>query len=124
MTSLEAIGYHNLRYYRSGVLYPSKERVFLLQLSIFFQKHSCLVPVINEQINLMASSGLILKWTDFYLGNKYLYKQKQQPAKKLTLHEISGVFLLCLIFYVFSVIVFIGEMISKKIQRFHVFVRM
>lgn len=117
VTTLDIIGYHNLLFFKTGTIRPSKERIFLLPLSIFMQKHSCLESIINQQIELFSSNGLIEKWSNVYREKLIIgRKRPSQQPKKLKFVEVSGAYQLCTFLYGMSTIIFIVEVFSAKIR--------
>lgn len=120
VTSLDHIGYHNLQHFKTGTIRPSRSRIFLLPLSIFMQKHSCLEPIINQQIELFRSNGLIEKWSSVYREKLIAARKRlRQPPQKLKFIEISGAYQLCIGLYGMSAMLFIGEKIAVKVRYLH-----
>lgn len=117
VTTLDIIGYHNMRSFKTGMIRPSKQRIFLLPLSIFMEKHSCLEPIINHHVELFASNGLIEKWSNVYREKLIIARKRpRQPPKKLKLVEVSGAYQLCTFFYGVSAMLFIVEIISVRVR--------
>lgn len=117
VTTLDIIGYHNQLSYQTGMIRASKERLFLLPLSIFLPKHSCLEAIINTQIELFAMNGLIEKWSKIYRDKLTIaQKRPRDPPKKLKLIEISGAYQLCAFLYGMSALIFIAEVVSVKVH--------
>lgn len=117
VASIDTIGFHNLQFHKTGLTKPSKERLFLLPLSILFRKHSCLVPAIDHQIELLNSNGLIEKWSKSYRDKYFNGKiQMRKEPKTLTFIEISGIYIFCTFLFAISIILFIAEVISMKIR--------
>lgn len=112
VTTEDFIGWQN-----SSAIRRSKERIFLLPLSMFMEKHSCLETTINHQIELLTSNGLIEKWSNIY-REKFMITRKRpkQPPKKLRFGEVSGAYELCTFLYGMSTILFIGEIVSVKVR--------
>lgn len=117
VTTRDVIGYHNQLFFQTGTLRPSKERILLLPLSIFVNKHSCLESIINHQIERFTSNGMIERWCNFYQENLMIArKQTRQQPKKLKFIEISGALKLCIILYGVCTMLFITEVISVKVR--------
>lgn len=117
VTTLDVIGHHNLLFFKTGMIRPSKERIFLLPLSIFMHKHSCLEPIINRQIELFSSNGMIEKWCNVYQEKLVIArKQPRQQPKKLKFIEISGAYKICAFCFGVSTLLFIAEFISVKVR--------
>lgn len=117
VTTLDIIGYHNQLFHKSGTIRPSKERLFLLPLSIFMQKHSCLESTINHQIESFSMNGLIEKWGNVYREKLIIARKRpREPPKKLKLIEVSGAYQLCAFLYGLSALLFTAEVISVKVR--------
>lgn len=117
VTTLDYIGYHNMKFFKTGTIRPSDSRIFLLPLSIFMPKHSCLEVVINQQIELFTSNGLIEKWSSVYRQKLFTSRKRPtQSPKKLKFVEVSGAYQLCTFLYGVSAMLFIGEIISVKVR--------
>lgn len=117
VTTSDVIGYHNHRFHKTGTVRPSRERLFLLPLSIFMQKHSCLEPIINHQIELFSMNGLIEKWCNMYRERLIIARKRpREPPKRLKFVEISGAYQLCAFLYGLSMMLFTVEVISARVR--------
>ncbi|XP_055325489.1 uncharacterized protein LOC129579433 [Sitodiplosis mosellana] len=117
VTTNDIIGYHNLLYFKTGTIRPSKQRIFLLPLSIFMEKHSCLESIINQQIELFTSNGLIEKWSNVYREKLIIARKRpRHQPKKLKLVEVSGAYIIMAYLYGVSLLLFIGEICSARVR--------
>lgn len=103
----------------TGVVSSTKDRMFLLPFCIFFRKHSCLNAPITTLINRYTSSGLLDHWTSKYFQERFVKVKtnqvdSQQP-QRLNMKQLIGGFIISSLLLVVAVLVFLVELMSKKI---------
>lgn len=106
------MAYLNNINFKYGNQYPRTiDELFLLQIVFCVQKSSYLRNAFNEEIEIYLSNGLMMYWIKMFIEEKNtnLYKRNVQQ-KQLTFDELWGTFQICLIFYFFSLIVFVLEL--------------
>lgn len=115
MTTADIIALFNLHNYKQGNILQSEKRVFMLPLSIYFRKHSCLQRAFDRQIGKYTANGLISTWAKLFRPPKYK-KTNKNPIIQMSFGQVNGIFIISLILYAFSVIIFLFELASLKIK--------
>lgn len=110
----DVIGYHNLLHHENGTVLLSRKRILNLPYTIYFAKHSCFVEAINNEIQQYTSNGLIARWARIYKGDEFSSFNDVNVPKQLSMKQISGICVICLILYAISLFVYINELLSKK----------
>ncbi|XP_055910413.1 uncharacterized protein LOC129944775 [Eupeodes corollae] len=82
-------------------------------LTMYFQRHSYLLEVIDRQLMAFVASGLMEAWDRFYL---FRYKQdsKNREPAVLSVELLMGIFSAYLLFLGFAFLVFLLELWSKQ----------
>uniref|UniRef100_A0A3F2ZEL9 Uncharacterized protein n=1 Tax=Phlebotomus papatasi TaxID=29031 RepID=A0A3F2ZEL9_PHLPP len=100
---------HNIRFRRS------KEQIVLLYICIYLRKYSYLTKPFDKELWRYVESGLINRWLSVFYNKQYL---KDTPDKSipqaLTFDQLSGIFMAYVILLVFSFMVFLLEVLSRK----------
>lgn len=128
MSTTAAISHYNLQNYRKGIILMAKDRMLLLPYGIYFRKHSCLVQAINREINKYTSSGLISAWTADLTHEKlikeYIHNEQLQlqAPQKLSMKQIQGVFIICMVMYLISGGILVIELLADKCKFIRVVV--
>lgn len=124
LAAAEAMAAFNRKHIVNGTISITKERIFLLPVSIFFTRSSCLEPAFNDQILKFTSSGLIFTWEKMFIDSKYLREKRQSERRsepeKLAVHQITGLLIILFMMHAISISIFIMEILSVKcvsIQR-------
>lgn len=124
LTSIEGMAAFNRGHIANGTISITKERVFLLPVSVFFTRSSCLEPVFNEEIHKFSSSGLLFTWAKKFIDLKYVRETRKRDRnsgpRKLSVHQITGILIILFAMHGISLLVFIIELLSIKyvlIQR-------
>lgn len=112
----DIVGFHNTEHHKNGILIPSRRRIFLLPLAIFFRKYSCLVPVFNKNIEMLHTGGLIDVWTKVYQKMPMPRREKHLEPKQLSIEQVGGIYIIAAYAYALCLFVFFGELISQRIQ--------
>lgn len=105
--------------YRSGI--PS---VAMMEKTLVTMLHGYLFPYFspileqfNEIVHLLLSNGLIYYWDDIVVNPKGLkMKQEEIGPQVLTMDHLTVGFLACLCPVIFSILVFIGEVLLFKVK--------
>lgn len=116
IASLDTVEYHNSLHAESGFLIPSRRRIFLLPLSIFLRKHSCLAPAFNTRIETLQSSGLIQLWSRMYRKMSFYHQAKQNEPKQLSFEQVGGIYIIAAYLYAISLFVFFVELLSLQMR--------
>lgn len=103
------VPHHRLEY--------TKDRVYMISPIFYFEKNSKLRNPFNRHIRLYDQSGLISYWVRQFTDDKKIeQKYKQKIIPKLKFRNITGVLEICGGLYLFSVIVFILEIYSRRFK--------
>lgn len=113
---LDIVGYHNRLHHNSGVLTPSRRRIFLFPVSMFFRKYSCLVPAFNKHIDMLHTGGLIQLWSKVYQTIPLPQKEKHVEPKRLAFEQVGGIYIIAAYLYAFCLFVFLVELLSLKVR--------
>lgn len=120
LLSSAAIAAFNQINHMNGTISITKDRLFLLPVSIFFPKGSCLEPSFNEQLNKYISSGLLHNWLKIFIDMKYAREKKRESQESqpepMSMHQITGILIIMLVINGISVLVFILELLSNKFR--------
>lgn len=114
--TIDMVGYHNTLYHKNGVLVPSKRRIYLLPLGIFFQKYSCLMPPFNKYIEMLHTGGFIQMWSKIYQTIYLPHQLKHSVPRKISIEQVSGIYIIALYASAFCLLVFLVELLSLKIR--------
>lgn len=120
MTTAAFVSYFNKNNQNHPVR-PSREQIFLMPFCILFKKHSCLTKSVNKQINAYITSGLLQIWIRQYKELRYLNLKPEYHRsgnRPLEMAQLEGTFTYCLCLLGFSCIVFMCEILSKKMYVF------
>lgn len=121
LTTDVGISYYNMKHFKTtGVVSSTKDRIFLLPFCIFFRKHSCLNEPITKLINKYTNSGLLEHWTSQYFQTRFVRVKAEdfedhQP-KRLNIKQLLGGFIIGSILLAVAFLVFILEVVSKKLK--------
>lgn len=118
LAAKDVIVYYNRKHWKRGTISISKDRIFLLPISIYFKKNTCLSTAFNEQIHKYTNGGLINTWADIFIS-EYSRRVKRRnldlsAPEKLSLDQISGIIIICVVMYAFSGFVLGMEILSTK----------
>lgn len=93
----------------------SRDVLAFVLVLFHFKKGSTLVRPFNQQIERADSSGLIFYFIDRF---QHEYSKKFMPRtypKPMTLNDLSGIFLVCAVFYAIALAIFIFEIFEWKL---------
>lgn len=113
MAISSVVDYFNLKNFPNPKILKTKQYIQLMPFCMYFRKHSCLVRPFNEQISLLASSGLIVSWDRTFKTPHYSKNVHMEP-NVLSINQITGLITVCTLFIALSIIVFSFEMMSTK----------
>lgn len=116
VVAVDTMAAYNRKHRQNGTISMAKDRIFLLPVSIFFTRSSCLEPAFNDQLQKYISSGLFSSWTKQFIDHKYskeIRKTSNEP-EKLSVHQITGILIILFAVYGISILVFIIELLSVK----------
>uniref|UniRef100_A0A3F2ZEL8 Uncharacterized protein n=1 Tax=Phlebotomus papatasi TaxID=29031 RepID=A0A3F2ZEL8_PHLPP len=98
-----------------------KEKVAPVFISIGLRPHSYLKHPFETELQIYKESGLIDQWlSKFYNPRSLKVIPDQNIPQPLTLHQLSGIFVVYLILITLSFLIFLLEVLSKKSQVFEV----
>lgn len=92
--------------------FASSNNIFLYPVSILLKNSTYLKPKFDNEIERYLSSGLIKYWIGDY--KDVVDNLHTREPSELTVDELLGGFEICLIFYFFSIFVFLIELLSVK----------
>ncbi|XP_059619125.1 uncharacterized protein LOC132263398 [Phlebotomus argentipes] len=112
------IAYLNEKHSNEHVQYRrAKEQVVTLYYCIFLRKYSYLMKPFDKELWKYVESGLINRWTSIFYNIKYLKEvERKSGLKPLTLDQLSGIFAAYAILLSLSFVVFLLEMLSRKLR--------
>lgn len=114
--TLDMVGYHNSLHHKSGILIPSRHRIFHLSLSIYFQKYSFLMHIFTEHISSLLTAGFIQKQSEFYEKMYAQHRVKQMKPNPLAFEHIKGICSITACAFAICSVVLLAEMISMRIR--------
>lgn len=114
--TLDMVEYNNILHYKKGILMPSKRRIYLSPLAIFFQKYSCLVPTFNKYIEMLHTGGFIQIWSRIYQKLSLRHLDKHLAPKQISIEQIGGIYIITTYAYAICLLVFFVELLSLKIK--------
>lgn len=97
-----------------------KKRVHLEIITLSFTAFSPLLPVFDEKIQQLLAGGIIERYrkdSEENLDPKRYEHLIHTGPKVLTMNHLAGGFMVWIGFVLLSVIVFIGEIVTKKIKE-------
>lgn len=116
-TTAETLSSYNKLHFRERPVLRTKERIFFIPYTIYFQKNSVLVKAFNVQIENLLSNGLISTWVSQFVDEDLaqIHPTTDSAATKpLTVHQLGGIFIITIILYFLSLLVFVFEVLSTK----------
>lgn len=116
-TTAETLSSYNKIHYRDRPVLRTKQRLFLMPYTIYFTKNSCLLKAFNKQIEKLLTSGLISTWVSQFVveDSEQVHSTKASAdTRPLTVHQLGGIFIITIILYCVSLIVFVFEVLSTK----------
>lgn len=118
LISAEVVAAYNKKHRKSGIISLSKERVFLIPLSIIFKMNSCLEPEFDYQVSKFTGNGLIHLWGRIFIDNKFLRepKTKKDTRDRLSIQQIMGVVVILCVMCTLSFLVFCLELLTLKLK--------
>lgn len=114
--TLDIVEYHNILHYKKGILIPSKRRIYLLPLAIFFQKYSFLMLNFNKYIEMLHTGGFIQIWSKIYQKMSLRHRDKHLAPKQISIEQIGGIYIIATCAYAICLLVFFVELLSLKIK--------
>jgi len=96
-----------------------KEHFMTIPLVIYVKKNFYLLQNLSRKIQLMQNAGLIHYWHEKVVDKKYSMVVTQMTPTALDLHQLSGVFQIWLIGCFVSLVVFVCEMLMKRVTSCH-----
>ncbi|CRL04599.1 CLUMA_CG017667, isoform A [Clunio marinus] len=116
-SSFEQILYFNKMNYKTMTLTVCKEYLFTFQYGIYMRKNSYLEQAFNKQISSYKTSGLIDFWASFFIDMKFFnMKMSYDGPRKLSIEQLLGGFELLFFGYVIGFIIYIFEILSKRMR--------
>lgn len=94
-----------------------KEIFMLFPVVIYVQKDFYLTEAINEKIRNLHSAGLIDYWHTGIIDERYLKVVESKEPRGIKIEYLSGCFFTWMISCVFSLLVFLGEVVQWKCQK-------
>lgn len=95
----------------------TKDRIFTVPAVFLFKKYSRLQIPFNHLIRMYEKFGLIAHWSRQYTDNfKRKFKHERGIPPKLKLHNVQAVFEICGYLYVFSLFIFLLEILSLRFK--------
>lgn len=118
-TTAETLSSFNKLHYREEPILKTKQRLFFMSYTIYFQKNSCLVEAFNLQIEKLLSNGLISTWVSGFIDTETASYSSQNGGvtKPLNIRQLGGIFIISIILYFVSFLAFILEILSIRINR-------
>lgn len=116
----QRINYINVVNYAHANVFKTKEYIRTVPFCLYYKKYSCLVEPFNEQITAYTSSGLINFWIKKFRKSR---EEKTAPnrRKPVSMIQINGIIILCSYLIIFSLIVFVLELLSIKFELIKIF---
>ena len=109
-----AFNMHNLHF---GAIRMTKDRLCMAPTVMYFPKKHYLLHSMNEEIMLCAQNGLIDYWIGLYIkkkGHQQSTTEGSSEPKIIQLRSIIGILVICSGLLVFSMFVFILEILSPR----------
>lgn len=112
----DIVGYYSSLHYQNGILIPSRRRIYLLPIAVFFRKYSCLMPTFDKQIEMLHTSGLIHMYSQIYQRLSLRHRGKHTEPKQLSMEQVGGIYIIGACAISLCLLVFFIELISLKIR--------
>lgn len=107
--------YFNLMNSQKGSLPRTKDRLFLMPVVMYFSKYSALPKAFNRELLLYAEFGFLEYWTVEYSDKRFSGdRYDQRIPKELKVKNITGILQICSVLLVFSIFVFVLEVLAIK----------
>lgn len=96
----------------------TKDRVFLISLSFYFEKNSRLRARFNRCLRFYNQAGLINHWAKQYTENdkKLTGKFETKNIPQLKLQNITALLAICGCIYALSIVVFLLELLTRRFK--------
>jgi hypothetical protein len=104
------VSYMNKLNQHNSTLKILDESLVTNQFVFYFSKHFYLVDEINDKIRSFHSAGLINCWMKKYSAAN---TKQAEGLSSLKLEQLSGIFEILLVGWIFSVILFVSEILYK-----------
>lgn len=117
------IGYFNLE--SSSIIKGTKDRLFLMPVVIYFRKNFFLRTIVNTELKHYFEFGLIQKWKNDYVrdtSDTNAKTDRSRAQKSLEMHSLIGVFQLSGYLILFSILIFLMELFSRRVRLFKIFI--
>ncbi|KAM7348601.1 uncharacterized protein ACRADG_007878 [Cochliomyia hominivorax] len=117
-TPKDFLTYYVHTHNKYGVFHILKETIFSQHLCVYFTKHSYLVGIFDHVLQNLRSFGLIDYWASLVLDDRFL-EEVEEPNKEtpLTFTQLSGIMEICFYLYLFTIVVFIFEVMWFKLKN-------
>ena len=93
----------------NDLLYTSHEAFVFLQIAFYFR-------MFKKIVDMLIDTGIMKHYSDNYFTNKLRFETTQSAPKVLCVNDLTFGFNIWLGFCCFSVLVFVAEMMAKKIK--------
>lgn len=93
----------------------TKDRLYMVNIVIYFQKKSALIDTCNVKLRIFGESGLTQYWVSNYVDDRKM-KSKDYTQMKLDTVNIFGALQICVVIYLCGFVVFVLEVISVRIS--------
>lgn len=108
----------NFKYNNGTHLQLCKELFLMIPVVFYLQKHSFLLDVVNEQIEIVKASGLSDYWHQSIIDEKYLIVVESKQPKSIKFEYLQGTFNLLLAGHGVAMIAFLWELTKSRFIHF------
>lgn len=116
MPLLEVI-FINQQTYMNFTYKVLKEYLFDVQIVYYYPKNFHLVEAINEKIGILKAAGLVQLWMDKYIDKSYInIKPPAKGPREISINQILGGFEVVAFGLTLASLIFIVEMLSKRVE--------
>uniref|UniRef100_A0A182VZP8 Ionotropic glutamate receptor L-glutamate and glycine-binding domain-containing protein n=1 Tax=Anopheles minimus TaxID=112268 RepID=A0A182VZP8_9DIPT len=113
----ECITYYVKMHGKDGVIFVGKNTGFMYNIGFHFPKTTALLAPFDSWIIRMHAAGLIHHWSTTFRDDRYWSNAKEDPEPaSLKWNQISGGFYLCSMLLLFSLLVFLGEIMHFRLR--------
>lgn len=113
--SLTGVLYQNQQNFNGTRLLLCKEKFMTIPVVIYVRKGFYLLQSLNEHIWQLDAGGLLDYWHSQIIDSRYLNVIESQEPTAIELHHLSGCFLLLLIGAFIAAVVFVCEILYKRL---------
>ncbi|XP_055910410.1 uncharacterized protein LOC129944771 [Eupeodes corollae] len=115
ISPMDYLTYYAMIQSKRGVFHVLNEKIIAQHNTLYFSKHSYLIERFNGILMNLRSSGLINLWASQHMDSSFFVKGKNDK-EALKFKQLRGTFDVYLMFLIVAFIIFLLELLSKRIK--------